>query len=110
MLGGFFHSMQPMDMNDSKMTTNEQIRASYRGFGASCTRMARGFSKVGLVYSATECFIESERGTHDIANAIYAGCATGGFLAMQGGPGAAMTGCAGFALFSAMIEKFMGNH
>lgn len=58
----------------------------------------------------TECLIERERGVHEVANAIYAGCATGGFLALSGGPTAMATGCIGFAAFSAVIEKFMGNY
>jgi len=109
LFGGFFHTMGPMDINHD-LSTAEQLKQSYKGFGASCGRMAKGFGKVGLIYSATECFIEQERGTHDMANAVYAGCATGGFLAMQAGPQAAFFGCAGFAAFSAMIETVMGNH
>jgi len=35
-----------------------------------------------------DCLIEKERGIREMANPIYAGCATGGFLAMAGGPGA----------------------
>lgn len=109
LMGGFFHTMGPLDINE-KLSTWQQLKQSYKGFGASCARMGKGFGKVGLVYSATECFIEQERGTHDMANAVYAGCATGGFLAMQAGPQAAFFGCAGFAAFSACIETLMGNH
>ena len=47
---------------------------------------------MGLIYSASECVIEQERGTHDLANAVYAGCFTGGFMAMSGGPWAAASG------------------
>ncbi|CAD7946484.1 unnamed protein product [Amoebophrya sp. A25] len=111
MLGGFFHSMQPIDMAQYQhLSTKEQIRISYKGFGPACTRMGRNFSKVGLVYSATECMIEKERGCHELANAVYAGCATGGFLAIGSGPVGMLTGCAGFAAFSFMIEQFMGHH
>lgn len=111
MLGGFFFSMQHVDTTQyTHLSTAEQVKLSYRGFGSSCTRMARNFSKVGMVYSMSECLIEKERGCHEMANAIYAGCATGGFLAMHGGPGAMATGCLGFAAFSAAIESFMGHY
>ena len=57
-----------------------------------------------------ECVIEQERGVHDFANPIYAGCAAGGVLGVSGGPSGVVTGCIGFAAFSAAIETFMGNH
>lgn len=107
LLGGFFHSMQPMDMQVDKLTTSEQIRLGYRGIGQASVRMAKNFSKVGMLYASSECIIEKERGVHDIANAVYAGCAAGGMLSMHGGPGAALFGCAGFAAFSGAIELFM---
>jgi hypothetical protein len=59
-----------MDLVNDKLSTMEQIRLSYRGLGQSSARMAKGFSKVGIFYSATECFIEQERGCHDINNAM----------------------------------------
>lgn len=43
-------------------------------------------------------------------NAVYAGCAAGGYLGIHGGPQSAAAGCAGFAVFSYAIEKFMGTH
>ncbi|CAD7974724.1 unnamed protein product [Amoebophrya sp. A120] len=110
LLGGFFHSMQPVDLSYGHLSTAEQIRMSYKGFGASCKRMGRNFAKVGMVYSTTECLIEKERGCKELINAVYAGCATGGFLAFQSGPAGMATGCLGFAAFSLAIEQLMGNH
>merc|ERR1711904_119104 len=101
MMGGFMHTMQPINV-DHTLSTAEQIKASYRGFGQSCSRMARGFAKVGVLYSAVECVIERERASHDVPNAVYAGCVTGGLLALQAGPQAMGFGCAGFAIFSAI--------
>ena len=117
LLGGFMHSMSaesfhnPMMFHSiAKLPLWEQAKIGWRGFGPACGRMAKNFGKVGLIYSASECVIQQERGTHDIMNPVYAGCVTGGFLAMSGGPGAAATGCAGFAVFSLAIEKYMGHH
>merc|ERR1712091_800800 len=75
-MGGFFFTMQPPEIDNSK-TTMQQIKHSYKGFGQNCARMGRGFAKFGLIYSAVECFIERSRGSHDVMNAAYAGFATG---------------------------------
>jgi mitochondrial import inner membrane translocase subunit TIM22 len=109
LMGGFFHTMQPMDAFDDKLSTWEQVRRSYRGFGDSCLRSAKGFAKVGLVYSAVECVIERERATRDVQNAIYGGCVTGALLAYQAGPQGMALGCAGFAAFSGIIEKVLNS-
>mmetsp|Transcript_72389 Transcript_72389/g.125504 ORF Transcript_72389/g.125504 Transcript_72389/m.125504 type:complete len:168 (+) Transcript_72389:94-597(+) len=109
LMGGFFHTMQPMQV-DTTASTWEQIRQSYRGFGQACTRMSRNFGKVGCVYAGVDCLFERQRGVKDVPNAIYAGCAAGAILAFQGGPGGMAFGCAGFAAFSAVIETLMGHN
>jgi import inner membrane translocase subunit TIM22 len=110
LMGGFFHTMQPVDSSiDEKLSFREQFKRQYKGFGANCVRMAKGFGKVGLVYSGIECAIERERAQRDIPNALYAGCLTGGILAYKAGPQGMAMGCAGFAAFSAVIEAIM-NH
>jgi import inner membrane translocase subunit TIM22 len=110
LMGGFFHTMQPVDSAfDEKLTFREQVRRQYKGFGANCVRMAKGFGKVGLVYSGIECAMERERAQRDVPNALYAGCLTGAVLAYKAGPQGMAMGCAGFAAFSAAIEAIM-NH
>lgn len=109
LMGGFFHTMQPVDSFNENLTFREQMRLQYKGFGANCVRMAKGFAKVGLVYSGIECAIERERAQRDIPNAVYAGCLTGAVLAYQAGPQGMAMSCAGFAAFSAIIEAVM-NH
>jgi import inner membrane translocase subunit TIM22 len=106
LMGGFFHTMQPLEI-DEKLSTMQQIKRSYKGFGASCKRMSGAFAKFGLVYSTVECFIERERAAHDVTNAILGGCITGAALAWQAGPQAMAIGCGGVAAFSAIIEKVM---
>mmetsp|Transcript_16849 Transcript_16849/g.39539 ORF Transcript_16849/g.39539 Transcript_16849/m.39539 type:complete len:178 (+) Transcript_16849:92-625(+) len=106
--GGFFHTMQPMNV-DTSLSTWQQLRLSYKGFGQACTRMSRNFAKVGVVYAGVECFLERERAIKDLPNAMYAGCVTGGVLAFQAGPQAMALGCASFAAFSAVIETLMGH-
>lgn len=64
---------------------------------------------MGALFAGSECLIESYRAKHDSRNGIYAGCATGALLAHSGGPKACAIGCASFAAFSAVIERFMGH-
>ena len=52
---------------------------------------------------------ESYRAKHDARNSVYAGCATGAILAHSGGPKAMCIGCASFAAFSALIDRFWGH-
>mmetsp|Transcript_43127 Transcript_43127/g.125561 ORF Transcript_43127/g.125561 Transcript_43127/m.125561 type:complete len:179 (+) Transcript_43127:78-614(+) len=108
LMGGFMHTMQPMNV-DTTLSTAEQIRQSYKGFGQACTRMSRNFAKVGCVYAGVECTFERSRAQRDIPNAMYAGCVTGAVLAFQAGPGAMAMGCAGFAAFSGVIETFLAH-
>jgi hypothetical protein len=44
---------------------------------------AKGFAAFGAVYSTSECAIEKFRAKHDIYNSGYAGCLTGGILALK---------------------------
>lgn len=92
---------------------NQTTRQVFRQMVTS-TRMRmwsymKGFTVVGALYSGSECLIEKTRAKHDIYNTVYAGCATGAILAHSGGPKAMCFGCAGFAAFSAAIEKFMDH-
>lgn len=68
---------------------------------------AKGFGAVGLVFAGSECVIETYRAKHDAYNSAYAGCFSGGFLARSGGPKVMCFGCASFAAFSVLIDRFM---
>ena len=68
---------------------------------------AKNFAMVGMMFSATECAIESYRGQKDATNPVAAGCLVGGALGLRAGPTAAVGGCAMFAAFSALIERYM---
>ncbi|CAK9056074.1 unnamed protein product [Durusdinium trenchii] len=109
LMGGFMHAMQPPPDIDTSLSTMEQIRQSYKGFGQACVRMSRNFAKVGVVYAGLECYLERERAARDLPNAILSGCAAGGVLAFQGGPSGMALGCLGFAAFSAVIESVMDH-
>jgi len=65
---------------------------------------------VGCVYATIECVIEKARAKHDIVNPVAGGCVTGAVLASSQGPVGMCFGCAGFAVFSGIIELVLGNH
>ena len=64
---------------------------------------------MGAVYAGIECVIEKSRAKHDIVNPVAGGCVTGAVLAARQGPVAMCFGCAGFAVFSGIIELAMGT-
>jgi mitochondrial import inner membrane translocase subunit TIM22 len=106
LFGGFFHTMSiEATLQTQTLPFMQQVKESYKGFGAACLRSAKGFGKIGMLYSTVECFIERERATQDTMNAVYGGCVTGAALAWQAGPSGMALGCAGFAAFSGIIEK-----
>ncbi|CAG9465883.1 unnamed protein product [Pedinophyceae sp. YPF-701] len=116
--GVFFGTMEtsggggvyaPMVM-DEKKTTRQVFKEMYSSVKTKSVSYAKGFGTVGLLFSASECVVEKARAKHDWRNSAYAGCFSGAALAYKGGPWAMCTGCAGFAAFSVVIDKVMGNH
>ena len=70
---------------------------------------AKGFAAMGAMFAGSECVVEKYRAKHDIYNSAYAGCFTGGALAHSGGPKMMCIGCASFAAFSVLIERFLDH-
>jgi import inner membrane translocase subunit TIM22 len=93
-------------VDTTNMPLKEQIRRTGKEMWGSMKSSAKSFGTFGLVYTAIECGIEKQRGTHDVYNPLMAGCATGGLFGARGGPQAAAFGCAGFAAFGYVIDKF----
>ncbi|QDZ25138.1 mitochondrial inner membrane translocase [Chloropicon primus] len=100
-------------------TLRQQMRAAFQpaALRQSLTHLrarswsyAKGFGGFGMVYSGSECVIESFRAKHDVYNSAAAGCFTGGALAYQAGPKAMCFGCATVAAFSVLIDRFMDIH
>jgi import inner membrane translocase subunit TIM22 len=106
-LMGSYDNNVHTDQRMSGKSTRIQLRAAYRQMRGKSMSFAKQFGGVGLIYSGVECVIAKERGTHDIANAVYAGAVSGGVLAARAGPSAMLMGAGGFALFSAAIETYM---
>ncbi|CAO3644346.1 unnamed protein product [Mucor fragilis] len=90
-----------------KQTTKQQIKHAFRDMGTRSLSMAKNFGMVGMIYSGSECCIESYRAKNDLTNSVAAGAFTGGLLAAKAGPQAMALGAGGFALFSLAIDWYM---
>lgn len=91
----------------SSLPLKQQLKIGFKDMGTKSFSMAKNFGKVGALYSGIECGIEGLRAKNDTTNAVAAGCVTGGVLAKNAGPQAAVGGCLAFAAFSAAIEVYM---
>ncbi|KAL8711771.1 MAG: hypothetical protein Q9220_003942 [cf. Caloplaca sp. 1 TL-2023] len=111
--GLFMSSMSydtPLSPNGQQLTNlplRQQLSRGFRDMGSRSYSSAKSFGLIGLIFSGTECCIESYRAKSDWKNGSAAGCITGGALGAKAGPQAAAFGCAGFAAFSTAIDAFM---
>lgn len=105
-MGLFLGAFDTPLVQDS-MSTKQQLIFQAKQMGRRSWSSCKAFAVMGLVFSAAECVVEKARAKHDITNTVVAGCATGGAISAKGGPKAACFGCAGFATFSVVIEKFL---
>ncbi|KXH67289.1 Tim17/Tim22/Tim23 family protein [Colletotrichum salicis] len=85
----------------------QQLRVGFKDMGTRSYGMAKNFGKVGALFAGIECGIEGLRAKNDLGNGVAAGCLTGGILAKNAGPQAALGGCVAFAAFSAAIDAYM---
>ncbi|KAK4709247.1 hypothetical protein R3W88_030172 [Solanum pinnatisectum] len=107
---GMFLGALDNPIMQEEMTTRQQIVYQAKQMGRRSWSSCKTFAVMGLVFSAAECTVEKVRAKHDITNTAVAGCVTGGALSARGGPKAACMGCAGFATFSVLIEKFLDRY
>ncbi|XP_031489530.1 mitochondrial import inner membrane translocase subunit TIM22-4-like [Nymphaea colorata] len=108
-MGLFFGALDNPIMQE-EMTARQQFVYTAKQMGRRSWSSAKTFAVMGLIFSGVECVVEKARAKHDITNTVAAGCVTGGTLSAKGGPKAACAGCAGFATFSVLIEKFLDRH
>ncbi|CAA0812295.1 Mitochondrial import inner membrane translocase subunit TIM22-1 [Striga hermonthica] len=108
-MGLFLGALDNPLMQD-EMTGRQQLVYQAKQMGRRSWSSCKAFAIMGFVFSASECVVEKARAKHDITNTVVAGCVTGGAISARGGPKAACAGCAGFAAFSVVIEKFLERH
>ena len=88
-----------------------QVLQSFKQTLSKSYSYAKSFGVMGALFAGSECLVEQHRAKSDMWNSVYAGCFTGAALSYQGGPKAMCIGCAGFAVFSAAIDRFLeGRH
>ncbi|KAH6769891.1 Mitochondrial import inner membrane translocase subunit Tim17/Tim22/Tim23 family protein [Perilla frutescens var. hirtella] len=107
---GMFLGALENPMMQEEMTGRQQFIYQAKQMGRRSWSSCKAFAIMGFIFSAAECVVEKGRAKHDITNTVVAGCVTGGALSAKGGPKAACVGCAGFAAFSVVIEKFLERH
>ncbi|KAG9151182.1 hypothetical protein Leryth_002743 [Lithospermum erythrorhizon] len=107
---GLFLGALDNPITQDTMTGRQQFVFTAKQMGGRAWSSCKAFAVMGLVFSAAECVVEKGRAKHDTTNTVVAGCATGGAMSARGGPKAACIGCAGFATFSVLIEKFLDRH
>lgn len=106
LMGALFGALE-QPLHQETMTTREVLLHGVRTMGSRSYHMAKTFAVMGAIFSGAECVVEKARAKHDTVNTLAAGCITGGALSARAGPQAACLGCAGFAAFSLVIEKFL---
>ncbi|CAN6556390.1 unnamed protein product [Malus baccata var. baccata] len=106
MMGLLLGALDTPIMQD-EMTGKQQFIYQAKSMGRRSWSSAKAFAVMGLLFSAAECVVEQLNMTQQI---VIAGCATGGALSAKAGPQAACIGCAGFAAFLVLIEKFLDRH
>uniref|UniRef100_A0A0D6R2T6 Mitochondrial import inner membrane translocase subunit TIM22 n=1 Tax=Araucaria cunninghamii TaxID=56994 RepID=A0A0D6R2T6_ARACU len=104
---GLFLGALENPLMQEQMTAKQQFIYTAKQMGGRSWNSAKAFAVMGLIFSGVECVVEKARAKHDTTNTVAAGCVTGGALSAKGGPKAACLGCAGFATFSVLIEKFL---
>lgn len=109
MFGMFIGLLGPGNLTQQalleKLPMRQQMYMHVRIMLKSSWRMAKMMSLLGALFAGSECAIEKYRGRVDLWNSLTAGCLSGGYLAVRGGPQAMAAGCAGMALFSLVIDS-----
>ena len=88
----------------------EQLRVAMKATAGKSRSWAKSFGVLSALFGGVECLIEKQRAKHDVWNPVMSGCVVGATLSAKAGPAAACTGCVGFAGFSYIMDKVMGQH
>ena len=67
-------------------------------------------SFLGMMFAGTECVLDGYRGWHDWTTSPTTGFIVGGAMGLRAGIKPGLFGGLGFAVFSYVIDKFMGFH
>lgn len=81
---------------------------TWAGASAEARASARSWGGISGVYSGLQAAARAIRGVEDKYNPVIGACGSGAVFSLASGPRAALQGCASFALFSYLIEMWMG--
>eukprot|EP00898_Chlorokybus_atmophyticus_P008057 jgi/Chlat1/8252/Chrsp77S07676 len=102
--GAFMGGVIGMGSGMWKTSFKNGVGTMLKGGWVEAGNSAKTFALMGGLYSAVVCYMKKFRNAEDALNSGVAGCATGLALSWSGGPSAALQGCAGFGLFSWLMD------
>ncbi|XP_031557338.1 mitochondrial import inner membrane translocase subunit Tim22-like [Actinia tenebrosa] len=105
--GLFTAGMDSSMPNPMTGVADQSAKAILKDMRARASSYGKNFAVVGLMFSGTECLVESYRGKSDWKNGTLSGGITGGLIGLRAGGKAALFGAAGFAAFSTLIDYFL---
>eukprot|EP01083_Nonionella_stella_P223676 796899_1 len=96
-------------VDTTEMNTRQQLKFMWKDLKVNCKRHSKNFASIGFLYALSQCAVAKWRASEELETHVMAGCSTGAMLAAKAGPQAMCIGCAGFAAFSAVAEKYMAG-
>lgn len=106
---GLFSASVGPDFQTATDLQKQTVKSVLLDMKTRTLSQAKNFAILGAMFSITECTIESYRAKTDWRNGTLAGGITGGLLGLRAGLKGGIYGAIGFAIFSSIIEYYLGH-